>query len=198
MNEQKNIQSGFAASGIYPFVPSRVCTKIPEVTKESVKQFDSTLLEYSTASLKSQPLNVASKQKRNITAGKSVYADEVDRITKGKTSTKKKSAKVTLLKDVRLSKENTVFSISKNEPLNNVHRNGPSDNVNTNIIAYGELSDDEKMNDECFKNKKGLTSSTIKKRKRQTDNETGVLSKDKRGGKLGNEKQELKNIRLTI
>lgn len=40
--------------------------------------------------------------------------------------------------------------------------NGPPGYINTNIIAYGELSNNKKMNDECIKNEKGLTS-TIKK-----------------------------------
>lgn len=67
---------------------NRVSTKIPEVTKKSVKQL-CTLLEYVTASLKSQPLKVARKLKLNITAGKPVSTEELDRVTKGNTSTKK-------------------------------------------------------------------------------------------------------------
>lgn len=132
-------------------------------------------------------MNVARKQKLNITAGKSVSAEKVDRIITGQTSNKKKktlstldngigllrsltprdesfssieiskkdivdddmtgvngtklvnaiphrkikkgvsdavstkkSPKITFLKDVKFSKENTVFSMSNNEPLEEI------------------------------------------------------------------------------
>lgn len=85
MTSSNNICSGFAASGIFPFDPSRVLRKIPVVSTEGAKIFDITLLEYlqenRKPTIKTQRNN---NKKLTVVAGKSVAMEDVEKSIKGK------------------------------------------------------------------------------------------------------------------
>ncbi|XP_047135773.1 uncharacterized protein LOC124812782 [Hydra vulgaris] len=135
-NLEHNLQAGFKATGIYPFLPEHVLSKLPSFTNidiqlnigESFRNYvDNIHLNY----------EVSKKFKLPITAGKSVSATEVEAYYKERDNKKKSQDNIRAKKRGRpLGSNNMVMKINKK--LNILQS---SSTVNVNQV----IEDDEQV-----------------------------------------------------
>lgn len=93
MSKKENVVSGFKATGIYPFNPQKVLSKVPEYTSnEPEYSVDKVLLDYLKDTRKPNEMKRARNKKINVESGKSVTKSDLVNIREGiiKHDTKKK------------------------------------------------------------------------------------------------------------
>ncbi|CAK1590184.1 unnamed protein product [Parnassius mnemosyne] len=128
LNKADNLISGFRATGIFPYNPQKVYSKIPEYCEEITYDVDKSLLDYLKENRNPNPIRRNTNKKMNVAAGKSVTSWDINKnVTKKNTKSKtseitsernfiansgeevvqndipeKKRSKITILSDIRI------------------------------------------------------------------------------------------------
>ncbi|CAK1577990.1 unnamed protein product [Parnassius mnemosyne] len=128
LNKADNLISGFRATGIFPYNPQKVYSKIPEYCEEITYDVDKSLLDYLKENRNPNPIRRNTNKKMYNAAGKSVTSWDINKnVTKKNTKSKtseitsernfiansgeevvqndipeKKRSKITILSDIRI------------------------------------------------------------------------------------------------
>ncbi|XP_045778128.1 uncharacterized protein LOC123876045 [Maniola jurtina] len=80
LNNADNLISGFRATGIFPYNPQKVYSKIPEYCEEITHDIDKSLLDYLKENRNPNPIRrIKGNKKMNVAAGKSVTSSDINK-----------------------------------------------------------------------------------------------------------------------